>query len=75
MSTVRMVGIVVIVAGVLGLAYGGFSYTRNTHNARIGSLELSVKDTQTVNIPLWAGLGAVAVGGLLFVPWKRGRVA
>ena len=75
MSMIKIVGIVLIVAGILGLAYGGFSYTSDTHETKIGPLELSVKDTETVNIPLWAGLGVIAVGGLLLVPWKRGRVA
>lgn len=75
MSMVKIAGIVVIIAGILGLVYGGFSYTSATHEAKIGSLELSVKDKQAVNIPLWAGVGAIAVGGLLLVPWKKGRAA
>jgi len=75
MSMIRIVGIVLIVAGILGLVYGGFSYTSDTHEAKLGSLELSVKDKETVNIPVWAGVGAIAVGGLLLVPWKRGRAA
>lgn len=74
MSMVKIAGIVLIVAGILGLVYGSFSYTSDTHEAKIGSLELSVKDKETVNIPVWAGVGAIAVGGLLLVPWKRGRV-
>jgi hypothetical protein len=58
-----------IVAGALGLAYGNFSYTKETHEAKIGSLELSVKDKETVNIPVWVGVAAIVVGGiLLFVP-------
>jgi TRAP-type C4-dicarboxylate transport system permease small subunit len=72
MSIIKTIGIVVIVAGILGLVYGGFSYTSDTHEASIGSLELSVKDKETVNIPLWAGVGAIVVGGLLLVPWKKG---
>ena len=60
MSIIKTIGIVVIVAGILGLVYGGFSYTSDTHEATIGSLALSVKDTETVNIPLWAGIGAIA---------------
>ena len=75
MTMVKIVGVVAIVAGILGLAYGSFSYTSNTHEANIGSLELSVKDTRTVNIPLWAGIGAIATGGLLLVPWKKGKTA
>jgi hypothetical protein len=71
MSAVKIVGIVLIAAGVLGLVYGGFSYTRETHEAKIGSLELSVKNTETVNIPVWAGVGAIVLGGLLLLVPKK----
>jgi hypothetical protein len=47
------------------LAYGGFSYTKTTHEAKIGSLELSMKDKETVNVPVWAGVGAIVIGGIL----------
>lgn len=67
MTATRIAAIVLIVAGVLGLAYGGFSYTRQTHEARLGPLELSVSEKQTVNIPLWAGIGAIVIGGVLLV--------
>jgi hypothetical protein len=73
MNANRMIAIVLIVAGALGLAYGGFSYTKETHQAKIGPLELSVKETQTVNIPLWAGIGAIVAGGLLLVLGERKR--
>jgi hypothetical protein len=43
--------------------YGGFTYTKDTHEANIGPIELSVKDKQTVNIPVWAGMGPIAIGG------------
>jgi TRAP-type C4-dicarboxylate transport system permease small subunit len=72
MSAVKIVGIVLIAAGILGLVYGGFSYTKQTHEAKLGSLELSVKDKETVNVPVWAGVGAIVVGGLLLlVPKKK----
>ncbi len=73
MSAVKIVGIVLIVAGVLGLMYGSVSYTKETHEAKLGPIELSVKDKQTVNVPVWAGVGAIVVGGalLLFVGNKR----
>ena len=72
MSAVKIVGIVLIAAGILGLVYGGFSYTKETHEAKIGSLELSVKDKETVNVPVWAGVGAIVIGGiLLLVPTKN----
>jgi uncharacterized membrane protein YidH (DUF202 family) len=61
------VAIVLIVAGIPGLAYGKFSYTKETHDVKLGRLELSVKDKQTVNIPVWAGVGAIVVGALLLL--------
>ncbi|MEY3296113.1 MAG: hypothetical protein RLZZ451_2161 [Pseudomonadota bacterium] len=67
MNTVRIAALALIVAGVLALAYGGFSYTKQTHQAKLGPLELSVKETETVNIPLWVGLGAIVIGGVLLV--------
>lgn len=72
MKALRMAAVLLIVAGVIGLAYGGFTYTRTTHDAKVGPFELSIKDTETVNIPIWAGVGAIVVGGaLLFVRSKR----
>ena len=67
MSAIKIAAIALIVAGILGLAYGKFSYTKETHEAKIGSLELSMKDKETVNIPVWAGVGAIVLGGLLFL--------
>ena len=67
MNAARIAAIVLIIAGVLGLAYGSFSYTRETHEAKLGSLELSVKDKETVNVPLWASVGAIVVGGVLLL--------
>ena len=72
MSAIKIAAIALIVAGILGLAYGQFSYTKETHEAKIGSLELSMKDKETVNIPVWAGVGAIVIGGILFlVPRKN----
>jgi len=65
MNAIKMLAIVLIVAGALALAYGGFTYTRETHEAKLGPIELSVKDTQTVNVPVWAGVGAIAAGVIL----------
>lgn len=65
MDTMKILGLALVVAGILGLAYGGFSYTKETHAAKIGPLEMSVKDKETVNVPVWAGVAALAVGGLL----------
>jgi TRAP-type C4-dicarboxylate transport system permease small subunit len=65
MSAQKTLAIVLLVLGALGLIYGGFSYTRETHKADIGSLHLSVDEKQHVNIPVWAGIGALVAGGLL----------
>ena len=68
MSAVKMLAVVLIVAGALGLVYGGFTYTKDTHEAKVGPIELSIKDKETVNIPIWAGVGAIVAGVvLLFV--------
>jgi hypothetical protein len=71
MNGTRIVAIVLIVAGILGLAYGGFSYTKEETQAKLGPIELKVKDKQTVSIPLWASIAAIAVGGVLLVVGKK----
>ncbi len=65
MGAQKIVGIVLIVLGVAGLAYGSSTYTKETHDVKLGPIELSVKDKETVNVPIWAGVGAIVVGGLL----------
>lgn len=67
MNTLKLVGIALIVLGVLGLAYGGFSYTQDTQKAKIGPLELTVKETKTINVPLWAGVGSIVAGVMVLV--------
>jgi multidrug transporter EmrE-like cation transporter len=71
MNPIRTVAIVLIVAGIIGLALGSFSYTKDTHSAKLGPIELSMKEKQTVNIPVWAGIGAIVVGGLLLLFGNR----
>jgi len=66
MNASKLVALALIVAGVLGLAYGSFTYTKETHKADVGPLTLSVKDKETVNVPAWAGVLAILVGGGLF---------
>jgi hypothetical protein len=66
------VAILLIAAGVVGLIYGGITYTKSTHDAKIGPFEFSIKDKETVNIPVWAGVGAIVVGGVLFFVPKKG---
>ncbi len=65
MNQTRILAIVLIVAGSLGLIYGGFTYTKDTQTAHVGPLELTVKDTETVNVPIWFGVGMLVAGGLL----------
>lgn len=67
MNSTRIIGIVLIAAGALALAYGGFSYTRDTTAVKLGPLELSVQEKKTVSVPVWAGIGAIVAGGLLLV--------
>jgi len=67
MTPLRIVAVVLIVAGALALAYGGFSYTKETHQAKIGPIELSMKEKQDVNVPQWAGVAAIAAGVVLLV--------
>jgi len=67
MGAVKIVAIVLMIAGLLGLLYGRFSYTRETEEAKLGPFELTVKDTQTVNVPVWVGVGAVVAGGALLL--------
>jgi hypothetical protein len=71
MNTTKIIAIVLIIAGALALAYGQFSFTKETHQAKIGPLELSVKEKETVNIPVWLGGGAIALGVVLLVAGGR----
>lgn len=72
MNSVKVVALVLIVAGILGLAYGGFSYTRQTHEVKLGPIEMSVQEKESVNVPVWAGVGAILIGGgLLFFGGRK----
>jgi len=71
MNTNQIIAIVLIVAGILGLAYGGFSYDKETTGAKIGPIELKVTEKKTINVPMWAGIGAIVAGGLLLVVGGR----
>ena len=67
MNSIKIAAIALLLAGILGLAYGGFSYTKDSTVVKIGTLEISAKEKKTVNVPMWAGIGAIVVGGLLLV--------
>ena len=71
MSVTKIIGILLIVAGTLGLVYGGFSYTRDKHDVKLGSLQFSVTEKDTVNVPVWAGAGAIAIGVVLLLIGRK----
>ena len=71
-AAIKIMAIVLIVAGGLGLAYGQFSYTKESQYAKVGPFELTVKEKRTVNIPTWAGIGGIVAGAsLLFFTRKK----
>jgi len=63
----KIAGIILIVAGTLALAYGGFTYTKDSHDVKLGPIQFSVKEKETVNVPIWAGAGGIAIGVLLLL--------
>lgn len=67
MGGIKMLALALLAGGVLGLMYGGFSYTKDVHSAKVGAIELSVADQQRINIPVWAGVGAIVIGGVLLL--------
>jgi hypothetical protein len=67
----KILGIALIVAGTLALVYGGFSYTRDKHDVKLGPIQFSVKEEERINVPVWAGAGAIAVGALLLLAGGR----
>ena len=72
MSGLRILALVLIVAGVLALAYGGFTYTKATHRSKLGPIEISMDEKERVNVPVWAGVVAVVAGtGLLLTGGRK----
>lgn len=65
MNPIKMIAVILIVGGILGLTYGGFSYTKDTTAIKLGPVEFSVKEKETVNVPLWAGIAAIVAGVVL----------
>jgi hypothetical protein len=70
-SAIKLLALALIVAGVLGLVYGSFSYTKETHEAKLGPLEMEVQEKETVAVPVWVGVGAIAVGTVLLLTGNR----
>ena len=71
MNALKIVALALIAAGILGLIYGGFTYTKDSHEAKIGPIEMTVKQKETVNVPVWAGVGAIVVGAALLLVGSR----
>ncbi len=67
----RIVAIVLIAAGILALVYGKFNYTEDKTAVKLGPIEVHTKETKTIDLPTWAGIGAIVVGGLLLVAGGR----
>lgn len=67
MNALKISAIVLIVAGILGLAYGSFSYTKQTHDIKMGPIEMAVQEKETINVPVWAGVGVIVIGGGLLL--------
>lgn len=73
MDAIKLVAVILIIAGILALVFGGFSFTKEKHEAHIGSLDLSVKEKEHVNVPMWAGVAAIVAGAaMLLLRPKRG---
>ena len=72
MKTIRTLGFVIAALGILALIYGGFTYVKDTHDADLGPIEFQIQEKETVNIPVWAGVGAIVVGSVMvLLPWRR----
>ncbi len=73
MNTIKFLAVALMATGILSLVYGGFTYTKETQAAKLGPIELTVKEQRTVNVPIWAGIAAIVAGGaLLLVSNKKG---
>ena len=71
MNPQKIVAILLIAGGLARLAYGGFSYTKETHHADVGPLHMTVAEKEHVNVPVWAGIGAVLLGGILLAMGRK----
>jgi hypothetical protein len=67
MNPIKLIAALLIIGGVLGLAYGSFSYTQDKTVAKVGPISINAEEKHTINIPMWAGIGGIVVGGLLLV--------
>lgn len=67
MSPIKLLAVLLIIGGALGLAYGGFSYTKNTHEVKVGPVDVALQEKKTIGVPVWAGIGAIVLGGVLLL--------
>jgi TRAP-type C4-dicarboxylate transport system permease small subunit len=67
MKIIKIAGVLFIAAGILGLVYGGFDYTKSTHEAKLGPIEFAIKKQEHINVPMWAGVSAIVLGGVLLL--------
>ncbi len=73
MQAIKIIAVLLVLAGVLGLVYGGFNYPKSDHVAKLGSMQFAIKSEGRTNVPVWAGVGAVALGTLLLLVPPRKR--
>jgi drug/metabolite transporter (DMT)-like permease len=71
MTVTKIIGVLLVVAGTLGLIYGGFSYTKEKHDVNLGPLKFSMEEKERVNVPVWAGAGAIAIGVILLLVGRK----
>ena len=71
MNPIKLAALILIAGGIFALVYGSFTYTKATHDIKLGPIEMSVKEKDTVNMPIWAGVGAIVIGGLLLVSGNK----
>jgi hypothetical protein len=63
MNSSRVLGIILMAAGALSLAYGGFSYTKSRSEVDLGPLSFEVQERKRVDLPIWLGVGLLVAGG------------
>ena len=64
----KVVAVLLIAGGILGLMYGKVSYTKEKHQAKVGPIEFTLKDKESLAIPIWASVGVIVLGvGILLV--------
>jgi len=73
MNARKLLGILLVAAGTFALVYRGFNYTSERHTAHLGPIDFEVKEKKRLDVPVWAGVGAVAIGALLLASGRDKR--